>query len=406
MRASMLIFVVVSSVLAGSARAEVAFVDDFTDNAHTQANWAFISPYQCVNPVFGTAFGASGVSGGHQLCVDSPYPVPPPLGGPAPTIGIAYVKTQTFTGDVAVFAGVKFTAQELDDTRAGTRRVIKAVMLRLDPRPAGGPGSPLEPAPTCKNNDGGEAYILNMDPASGGVDGPGGNDFSILVTNNKYEEYSAMSQGFVWQADVQYNVYFAANWDEAAQTNHIRAMLYTDDPFHPILDITTDDNSIKPGTVDPLNVNNDYVALAVTDLRGGPVDDICMGTSTLGPCGQAQNAFLATSALLPDAPADSDGDGVDNACDLCPDTLPGLLVDAQGCSARVPGDFDRDGDVGTDDRQHLWDCLSGPNIVQTAPGCADADLEGSDGDVDQVEFGIVQACFSGDNVPADPGCAG
>ena len=69
----------------------------------------------------------------------------------------------------------------------------------------------------------------------------------------------------------------------------------------------------------------------------------------------------------------------------------------------IPGDFDRDGDVDTDDRNVFSTCLSGPTIPY-ADGCAMADLDG-DNDVDQSDFGLIQRCFSGAGKPVDPACA-
>lgn len=65
---------------------------------------------------------------------------------------------------------------------------------------------------------------------------------------------------------------------------------------------------------------------------------------------------------------DDDGDGKGNACDQCPGTVLGAEVDAAGCPALTPGDFDRDGDV------------------------------------DMTDFGLFQRCLSGDGIPADPNC--
>ncbi len=70
----------------------------------------------------------------------------------------------------------------------------------------------------------------------------------------------------------------------------------------------------------------------------------------------------------------------------------------------VPPDFDRDTDVDQADFGHLQACFSGAAVPQTDPKCADALLD-SDEDVDANDFGIFQGCMSGANVPADPGCA-
>lgn len=67
---------------------------------------------------------------------------------------------------------------------------------------------------------------------------------------------------------------------------------------------------------------------------------------------------------------DEDNDGVGDDCDACPNTIPGVTVDAQGCPPIIPGDFDRDGDV------------------------------------DLIDFRLFQECFSGADMPASPDCAG
>jgi len=69
-----------------------------------------------------------------------------------------------------------------------------------------------------------------------------------------------------------------------------------------------------------------------------------------------------------------------------------------------PGDFDGDGDVDQVDFGHLQTCFSGPYVPQTDPGCRNAMLD-YDNDVDSEDFAIFQACFSGSNVLADPSCA-
>ncbi len=100
---------------------------------------------------------------------------------------------------------------------------------------------------------------------------------------------------------------------------------------------------------------------------------------------------------------DSDGDGVADGCDLCPATIPGSPVDEDGCPPVIPGDFDRDGDVGPSDLDAFVSCISGPE-VPLASGCEGKDLD-DDGDVDQSDFGIFQRCLSGEDVPGDPNCA-
>lgn len=385
------------------------FLDTFTDDSFTQANWTFQSPYQCANPIlqplYGLSFTANGASGNGKLCMNVPTAVPAALGGPQPSYGVAYVTNHTFPGDVAVYAGVTFTAEELNDTRAGTRRVVKAVLIRFDPRPNGSNAS-LGQFPTCANNDGGEAYFLNMDPASGGVDSPGGNDFSIRRMDNAFNDHDVALQGFVYEADVHYNIYFAAQWDPVAETNHLRAILYLDDIANPLIDTQVDEGTIKPGTLDPANVNNNYVALVVDDQAGKPVSGMCLDINTMAVCQVVSNAFMATDQLLPDLSADADGDGVPDLCDQCPNTLVEVAVDGHGCPfPRIPGDFDRNGDVSWADYLGLVGCFSGPAVLQTDPVCADADFTGDEA-VDQSDFGIWQRCYSGTGVIGDPDCAG
>jgi len=69
-----------------------------------------------------------------------------------------------------------------------------------------------------------------------------------------------------------------------------------------------------------------------------------------------------------------------------------------------PGDFDDDGDVDQEDFGRLQACYTGPGIAQNDPDCALARLD-SDEDVDQGDFAIFQGCISGPNVPAAPDCA-
>lgn len=73
------------------------------------------------------------------------------------------------------------------------------------------------------------------------------------------------------------------------------------------------------------------------------------------------------------------------------------------CYGDVPVDFDEDCDVDFADFAYLSGCAAGPAGV-IVPACSDTDLD-NDGDTDQVEFGIWQRCFSGDNLPANPLCA-
>jgi len=63
-------------------------------------------------------------------------------------------------------------------------------------------------------------------------------------------------------------------------------------------------------------------------------------------------------------------------------------------------DFDEDGDVDQEDFGHLQACLSGPGIAQNDPDCLDARLDGDD-DVDQDDFAIFRNCMTGANLVGD-----
>lgn len=70
-----------------------------------------------------------------------------------------------------------------------------------------------------------------------------------------------------------------------------------------------------------------------------------------------------------------------------------------------PPDFNCDTDVDTDDLTFFEDCATGPALGPPAPGCERADID-QDGDVDQVDFAVMQRCLSGAGVRSDPDCKG
>jgi probable HAF family extracellular repeat protein len=72
-----------------------------------------------------------------------------------------------------------------------------------------------------------------------------------------------------------------------------------------------------------------------------------------------------------DAPSDSDGDGVADPLDVCPNTVLGTTVDRVGCPPLTPGDFDRDGDVDLADYAIWQRCMSGAD----EPGDPDCDTQ-------------------------------
>jgi hypothetical protein len=100
---------------------------------------------------------------------------------------------------------------------------------------------------------------------------------------------------------------------------------------------------------------------------------------------------------------DADGDGLGDACDVCPDTAPGSAIDTRGCPPAIKCDFDKDGDVDLTDFGHLQMCLSGEDEAQTRTECQNAKLDG-DSDVDISDVSIFRGCMTGSKVPADPLC--
>jgi PKD repeat protein/GH35 family endo-1,4-beta-xylanase len=69
----------------------------------------------------------------------------------------------------------------------------------------------------------------------------------------------------------------------------------------------------------------------------------------------------------------------------------------------VPADFDLDGDVDQVDFGHLQACLSGDSVINTDPNCANANISPSVG-IGADDFSAFYECFSGTDVPADPAC--
>jgi len=69
----------------------------------------------------------------------------------------------------------------------------------------------------------------------------------------------------------------------------------------------------------------------------------------------------------------------------------------------VAADLDTDTDVDQADFGLLQACMSGFGIKQTNPDCAKADLD-KDGDVDHDDVAVFMGCLSGADVPADLNC--
>jgi hypothetical protein len=89
----------------------------------------------------------------------------------------------------------------------------------------------------------------------------------------------------------------------------------------------------------------------------------------------------------------SDGNAIDPTVNL-----------AVSLAVRTPGDLDYDGDVDQSDFGLFQACYSGNGITQAEPACADA-LMDADVDVDQDDFAEFFNCMSGPNVLADLHCA-
>ncbi len=136
------------------------------------------------------------------------------------------------------------------------------------------------------------------------------------------------------------------------------------------------------------------------DLDGDRIGDLCDGDNdndgvpdVEDNCPQLANA----------GQEDGDGDHVGDACDDCPNTYPGAPVDSSGCSAPVKVDFDHDGDVDQADFGYLQACISGSGVAQGSTGCQDALLD-NDVDVDRDDLAIFLGCLHGPGVPGDPSC--
>jgi hypothetical protein len=75
-------------------------------------------------------------------------------------------------------------------------------------------------------------------------------------------------------------------------------------------------------------------------------------------------------------------------------SLLGALDGVAQIAAATRSDLDLDGDVDQGDFGLLQACVTGPNIGPPAAGCEKADLDG-DGDIDQSDFGLLQRQLGG-----------
>ncbi|MCP4540537.1 MAG: C-type lectin domain-containing protein, partial [Chloroflexi bacterium] len=132
------------------------------------------------------------------------------------------------------------------------------------------------------------------------------------------------------------------------------------------------------GPFHPLNIDYDYDA----DLDDNGWLDECI-------------------PLCDPAGPDGDNDGTPDACDDCPDTIPGYpYVDGIGCPYYAsPADLDLDGDVDGSDTNDFCACEAGPG-TSAGPTCDVVDFGGDD-DVDLHDFLSLQDAVSGQDAPAE-----
>lgn len=78
-------------------------------------------------------------------------------------------------------------------------------------------------------------------------------------------------------------------------------------------------------------------------------------------------------------------------------------ISSLNCTEFAAPDFDQDCDVDFDDAEAFMACMAGSGAALTS-GCEDKDLD-LDLDADLTDFDILQRCFSGAGIEADPNCA-
>ncbi len=98
---------------------------------------------------------------------------------------------------------------------------------------------------------------------------------------------------------------------------------------------------------------------------------------------------------------DSDGDGVVDNCDQCPNTIAApSIVDGFGCLVHPSvADIDRDGDADIDDYSDLASNLLGPDTEIDAGEALDLD---QDADIDMHDIAVLLRGARGRGIPADP----
>ena len=176
------------------------------------------------------------------------------------------------------------------------------------------------------------------------------------------------------------------------------------------------------GPIGPL-IEISPAALVVDVLQGNDAIDRSftirnIGSSTLNYSITDTADWLSTS---PDSgTATGETDTITVACDT--DALPAanynatITIDSDNAEnapqtlavslnvTHKPADYDGDNDVDQGDFGVFQACFTGPGNPISTPRCAEADFD-DDNDVDQDDFGWFQQCMSGAGVPSDPLCA-
>lgn len=96
-----------------------------------------------------------------------------------------------------------------------------------------------------------------------------------------------------------------------------------------------------------------------------------------------------------------DGHGIFLPWDASTDAL--ITAHARYLRKLRRGDLDDDGDVDQSDFGRLQACLSGMGQPSPDPNCGPADMD-SDGDVDGADLTVFKKCHHGANIPDDPDC--
>ncbi len=141
---------------------------------------------------------------------------------------------------------------------------------------------------------------------------------------------------------------------------------------------------------------NGPVALIAWDLNADTLRDLAVANVN------SDNVSVLLNDPLPPFSEDCNGNLVPDSCDIAAGTVQDHNHDGVPDVCQIPGDFNKDLDVDSSDVLAFISCGAGPGIPVPA-GCSGKDLDG-DGDVDCDDFGIVQRCYSGENVQGNPYC--